>query len=162
MTRLYHHRRNAPSFVAFRPVFAHLRNNCAGASAAEFALVLPVLLTMFFAVIKFGIVFNNNVEIISGARASARVFATSRGSATPWTDGQAAFQSSTPNAATATLAVQVNGAPCSSDGACQTLLTGASGQPISVSASLPCDLSIMGFDFAPGCQLQTHTVERVE
>lgn len=132
-----------------------------GASAVEFALILPVLLTMLFAVIKFGIAINNNIELTSGTRAGARVLAVSRGSATPYSDSLAAFNSSAPNI-TAQVSMTVNGAACSANGTCVTLLTGASGQPVSVTATYSCDLTIGGFNFVPGCQLNSQTTERVE
>jgi Flp pilus assembly protein TadG len=132
-----------------------------GASAVEFALILPVLLTMLFAVIKFGIALNNNIELTSGTRAGARILAVSRGSATPYSDSLAAFNSSAPNI-TAHVTMSVNGAACSANGTCATLLTGASTQPVSVTATYSCDLTIGGINFAPGCQLNSQTTERVE
>jgi Flp pilus assembly protein TadG len=136
--------------------------NHTGASAAEFALILPVLLIALFAIIKFGIVLNNDIEITSGARASARVLAISRGSATPYSDSMTAFNNSAPNITGATIALSVDGTACGADGSCSTLLAGAAGRPVSVTASHSCDLNIMGVDFAPGCQLQSQTTERVE
>ncbi len=136
--------------------------NQTGASAAEFALILPILLVALFAIIKFGIVLNNDIEITSGTRASARVLAISRGSASPYSDSITAFNNSAPNITGATIAMAVNGAACNADGTCATLLADAAGQPVSVTASHSCDLSIMGVDFAPGCQLQSRTTERVE
>ena len=136
--------------------------NPAGASAAEFALILPVLLLALFAIIKFGILLNNNIEITSGARASARVLSISRGSATPYSDGIAAFNNSAPNITSATVTMSVNGASCNADGSCAAMLNSAAGQPVSVTATHSCDLTIVGFDFAPGCQLQSQTTERVE
>jgi Flp pilus assembly protein TadG len=136
--------------------------NHTGASATEFALILPVLLIALFAIIKFGIVLNNDIEITSGARASARVLAISRGSATPYSDSLSAFNNSAPNITGATVTLSVDGTSCGADGSCATLLADAAGQPVSVTASHSCDLSIVGFDFAPGCQLQSETTERVE
>jgi Flp pilus assembly protein TadG len=132
-----------------------------GASALEFALILPVLLTMLFAIVKFVFVINNNIEMTSGTRAGARVLAISRGSATPYTDSVAAFNSSAPNIS-ATVAMSVNGSACSANGTCATLLTSAAGQPVSVSATFPCDLRIGGFNFIPSCNLSAQTTERVE
>ena len=44
----------------------------------EFALVLPVLALILFAVLQFGIVFNNYVTLTDAARAGARRAAVSR------------------------------------------------------------------------------------
>jgi Flp pilus assembly protein TadG len=136
-------------------------NNESGASAAEFAIVLPFLLMAFLTVVKLGITINNYIEINSGTRAGSRVLAISRGSATPYTDSLAAFRNMAPNL-TLTPAMTVNGTGCGSDGACQTLMNTASGAPVIVSASLTCDLTIMGFNFAPGCTLSSQTTERAE
>ena len=132
-----------------------------GASAVEFAIILPVMLMGFFAIIKMGIAINNHIEITSGARAGVRVLAVSRGSATPYRDSTAAFRSSAPNISP-TMTVTVNGTGCGSDSACQTLLKDAAGQPAVFRATTPCNLQIMGVDFAPGCQLASQTTERVE
>jgi|SRR5262245_12226513 len=49
-----------------------------GQSVTEFALVLPILAFLLFAVIQFGIVFNNWVQLTDAARAGARKGAVSR------------------------------------------------------------------------------------
>jgi Flp pilus assembly protein TadG len=43
-----------------------------GQSVTEFALVLPILAFLLFAVIQFGIVFNNWVQLTDATRAGAR------------------------------------------------------------------------------------------
>ena len=130
-----------------------------GASAAEFAIILPVLMLALFAIIKFGIVINNQVQIVAGTRAASRVLAIGRGNANAYSDSLAAFQSSAPNISV-TPTMKINGAVCTAT--CATLLNAASGQPVTVSASKSCDLQIVGIDFAPGCQLTSQTTERAE
>ena len=44
-----------------------------GASLAEFALVLPILLVMLFGIVEFGIAFNRAQAIEAGAREGARL-----------------------------------------------------------------------------------------
>jgi Flp pilus assembly protein TadG len=44
----------------------------------EFALVLPVLLVLLFAIIQFGIVFNRYLDLTDAVRAGARKAAVSR------------------------------------------------------------------------------------
>jgi Flp pilus assembly protein TadG len=138
-----------------------LARDDSGASAAEFALIVPVLLLILFSIIQFGITINNYIQITSGARAGARTLAISRGSATPYQDSVTAFRNSAPNISP-TMTLSVNGTACSSNGACQPLLAAAAGQPAVFRATLPCNLQVMGFDFAPGCQLVSQTTERVE
>ena len=49
-----------------------LIDNQRGASAVEFALVLPVLVIMVFGIIEFGIVFYNKAVITNACREAAR------------------------------------------------------------------------------------------
>ena len=136
-------------------------NDDSGASAAEFAIVIPFLLMAFLTVVKLGITINNYIEINSGTRAGTRVLAISRGSATPYTDSLAAFRSMAPNL-TVTPTMTVNGTACGSDGACQTQLNTASGLPVVVSANLACDLIHHGLQLRPRLHLSSQTTERAE
>ncbi len=49
-----------------------------GQSVTEFALVLPIVAFLLFAVIQFGIVFNNWVQLTDATRAGARKAVVSR------------------------------------------------------------------------------------
>ena len=57
----------------------HRRRGEKGASAVEFALVLPVLLAILFGIIEFGFVFNNQISLNQAVREGARVDAVSPG-----------------------------------------------------------------------------------
>lgn len=46
-----------------------------GASAVEFAIILPILVTIVFAIIEFGIVYNNWIALTHAAREGARLAA---------------------------------------------------------------------------------------
>ena len=54
-----------------------------GQSLTEFALALPILALLLFAVIQFGIVFNNFVTLTDATRAGARKAAVDRQLANP-------------------------------------------------------------------------------
>ncbi len=54
-------------------VTADFRRNESGASLAEFALILPILLIMLFGIVEFGIAFNRAQAIEAGAREGARL-----------------------------------------------------------------------------------------
>ena len=158
-----------------------------GASAVEFALIIPVLLTILFAIIKFGLIFNNYVELANGTRASARQFALARGDSTsgtmgPWTAAVSALKSSAPNLnhAQLTITLQVpagSSSPCASDlasntanvttynASCATALANAAGAPASVTAVYapnPCSFNVMGINILPNCTMSSNTTELVE
>src|SRR5208282_526862 len=46
--------------------------DCSGAAASEFALILPVMLLIFFAIIQFGLTLNNYIELTNAAVSGAR------------------------------------------------------------------------------------------
>ena len=49
-----------------------------GASAVEFALILPILLMLVFAIFEFGIAYNNYISLTHAAREGARLAAVNR------------------------------------------------------------------------------------
>jgi len=46
-----------------------------GASAVEFALILPILIILVFGIVKFGIAYNNYIALTHAAREGARLAA---------------------------------------------------------------------------------------
>ncbi|MGC1375828.1 MAG: TadE/TadG family type IV pilus assembly protein [Anaerolineales bacterium] len=134
-----------------------------GASAVEFALVLPILLTILTAIMAFGITFNNYEQLTDGVREAERVFAISRSSTTPYTLATTALQTGTPGLTFKNIkpTFTVNGAPCASDAGCVTALSGAQGQPSSLTATYACTLAIVGVSL-PACNLSSSTTELVE
>lgn len=127
-----------------------------GANLIEFGLVFPLLLMITLGIMQVGIVYNNWVMLTDGVRAGARVLSISRA---PGTDacalGVAALKKSTPTLTQASLSVTTTvAANC-------TNLT--EGSDATLAATYPCDLTIMGINFAPkGCLLKASTTERVE
>lgn len=53
-----------------------------GASALEFALVIPVLLLLLFGIIEFGVIFQNQLALTHAAREGARMAAVGQWNAT--------------------------------------------------------------------------------
>ena len=53
----------------------NIKKNEKGASAVEFALILPILVLLVFGIIEFGIAFNNYITITHAAREGARLAA---------------------------------------------------------------------------------------
>jgi len=135
-----------------------------GAAAVEFAMLAPVLMSILFGIVTFGLVLNSWVELTNSTRASARQFAISRSSATPYTNATNAIGSSAPDltGSDITMTFKVNGTACATDSACQTALSTAAGGTASVTASYPCNLTVMGINYMPSCTLTAQTSELVE
>jgi Flp pilus assembly protein TadG len=120
-----------------------------GQAMTEFALVLPVLALILFAVIQFGIVFNNYVTLTDATRAGARKAAVSRDDPNRDTDVMAAVRSSASDLDGSKLSVS----PPTS--------TWDSGSDVTVTASYPYSISLLGLVVKSG-RLSSTTTERVE
>jgi Flp pilus assembly protein TadG len=120
-----------------------------GQTMTEFALVLPILALLLFAVIQFGIVFNNYVTLTDATRAGARRAAVSRQD--PYRDSVVmdAVRASATDLDGSKLAV----APPSS--------TWDSGTDVTVTATYPYSISLLGLVVRSG-RLSSTTTERVE
>lgn len=127
-----------------------------GQSLTEFALALPILALLLFAVIQFGIVFNNYVTLTDATRAGARQGAVARRLSNP---------------ALATTTAVVNSAcgkpnpPCNLKGFSASNVTVTSTwQPaadVTVKATYPYQISLLGMVVKSGT-LSSTTTERVE
>ena len=115
----------------------------------EFALVLPVLALILFAVIQFGIVFNNYITLTDATRAGARKAAVSRQDRNRNSDVMTAVRSSACDLTSSKLSVS----PPSS--------TWQSGDDVTVTASYPYSISLLGVVVKSG-SLTSTTTERVE
>jgi Flp pilus assembly protein TadG len=127
-----------------------------GQSLTEFALALPILALLLFAVIQFGITFNNYVTLTDATRAGAR---------------QGAVARRLPNPVSATTTAVVNSAcgkpnpPCNLKGFSASNVTVTSTwQPaadVKVTAIYPYEISLLGMVVKSG-NLSSTTTERVE
>jgi len=120
-----------------------------GQTMTEFALVLPVLALILFAVIQFGIVFNNYITLTDATRAGARKAAVSRQDANRNSDVVTAVRSSASGLTASKLSVP---SPTS---------TWNSGDDVTVTASYPYSISLLGLVVKSG-RLSSTTTERVE
>jgi Flp pilus assembly protein TadG len=120
-----------------------------GQAMTEFALVLPVLALILFAVIQFGIVFNNYITLTDATRAGARKAAVSRDDPNRDADVMAAVRGSATDLDGSKLSVS----PPSS--------TWDSGTDVTVTASYPYSISLLGLVVKSG-RLSSTTTERVE
>ncbi len=124
----------------------HIRDE-AGQSATELALVLPVFFLLLFGVIQFGVLYNNYVTLTDAVRAGARKAAVSRRAADP-------------------VGVTVNAVERSGSGLDGRLTVNvtsawAHGSDVTVEATYPYTIDLMGLVFASG-DLRSRTTERVE
>ena len=119
-----------------------------GQSVTEFALVLPILALLLFAVIQFGITFNNYVTLTDATRAGARKAAIGRQMADPVGGCQAAIRGSATNLSQPDLIPT-----CSS--------TWQPGADVTVTATYPYKISLLGLVVKTG-RLSSTTTERVE
>jgi Flp pilus assembly protein TadG len=120
-----------------------------GQTMTEFALVLPVLALILFAVIQFGIVFNNYVTLTDATRAGARRAAVSRQDPNRSSTVIAAVRNSASDLDSSKLSVP----PPSS--------SWAPGTDVTVTATYPYSISLLGMVVKSG-QLKSTTTERVE
>ena len=126
-----------------------------GQALVEFAFTLPLLLMLLIGIIEAGILLNNWVILTDAVRSGARELAISRA---PGIDGcaqaanrvQAAAIGLTPASIVVTSTVVAS---------CTSLTAGSDA---TVNATYPCDLSILGIDYAPGCTLRATSTVRIE
>jgi Flp pilus assembly protein TadG len=119
-----------------------------GQTMTEFALVLPVLALILFAVIQFGIVFNNYVQLTDATRAGARKAAVSRQVADPVGTAAAAVRATATDLKQGDLNVTVSSTWQPTD-------------DVSVTATYPYSVSLLGMVVKSG-RLSSTTTERVE
>jgi len=114
----------------------------------EFAIVLPVLVLLVFAVIQFGILFNNYVTLTDAARAGARKAAVSRTDPNPVGSTVTQVQNSASDLSQSDLAVTVTS-------------TWAPASDVTVTATYPYSINLLGLVVASG-RLSSKVTERVE
>ncbi len=117
----------------------------------EFALVLPVLALVLFAIVQFGIVFNNYVTLTDATRAGARKGAVARRLSDPAGSCTQAVRDSATDLNGSNLTVS-----CSSSSS-----TWQPGDDVNVTATYPYSISLLGLVVKSG-RLKSTTTERVE
>lgn len=121
-----------------------------GQAAVEFAVVLPLLATMLLALVQGAITLNHYLTLTDAVRAGAR--AASAAAA----NGPAAATAAASQAITdAADGLELTGAPT------VTSSTWSPGDPVTVSASVPYSISILGVTVASGT-FTSRTTQRAE
>jgi Flp pilus assembly protein TadG len=123
-----------------------------GQTMTELALVLPILTVLLFGIVQFGIIFNNYVALTDAARAASRKGAVSRNSSDP----QGACQ-----AAGYAAGVNLNNPGTDFIVTCTPSASWAAGSDVTVTATYPYNVSLLGWVVASGTLTSTMK-ERVE
>jgi len=148
----------------------HARNE-KGQAIIEFAFIMPVLLTLVFGVITFGIALNNYLVLTNATNISAQQLAVSRGQTTdPCNTSTQAFYSAAPNLNQNSLAFSyvLNGSSYSGTSCSSTSTTSGaagnlvSGQTARITVTYPCNLKFFGFNPASGCTLTAQVSEVIQ
>ena len=121
-----------------------------GQAAAEMALVLPILAAILLAIAQFGVLFNNYITLTDATRTGARKAAVSRFSGDQGTAAVAAVRSAASNLTPANLDVSVTSTNWN-----------VPGSDVTVTATYPYDLNILGWVIQSGTLTST-TKERLE
>jgi Flp pilus assembly protein TadG len=124
------------------------RRNERGQTLTEFALVLPLVALLLFGIIQFGIVFHQYVTLTDAVRAGARQGAVGRHSSDPSGAAEDRVRESAADLDQSELSVSVSS-------------TWEQGDDVTVSATYPYDISLLGFVVKSG-NLTSTTTERVE
>lgn len=147
-----------------------------GQAMVEFALTLPVILTLLVAIIVLGVVFNNYLTLTNATTAGAQQLSISRGqSSDPCATTSQTVQTAAPNLSSGlsysiafgttsgtppviTYGSSFTGTSCTS--AAADLV---SGNTAKVTVTYPCSLLIYGINYAPsGCTLSAQTAELIQ
>jgi Flp pilus assembly protein TadG len=146
-----------------RSLFCCTLKNDEGVSAIEFAIISPVMIMIMTGIFQFGVAMNHYLNLTNAAAQGALTLALSRGTTTPYTSTRAAITAAAPNLVPAqtTVTVKINGVACTTDATCSAALV--AGLPALVKATYPCNLTVMGHNYAPsGCNLNAQTTQMVQ
>ena len=146
-----------------RSLFCCMSKNSEGVSAIEFAIISPVLLMIVTGIFQFSVAMNQYMSLTNAVAQGALTLALSRGTATPYGSTTTAIGAAAPGLASAqtTITVKINGTACTSDATCLPLMV--AGQSAVVKATYPCNLTVMGHNYAPnGCNLSAQTAQMIQ
>ncbi len=133
-----------------------------GVSAIEFAIVAPAVLTIGIGMLKFGIAMTHYMLLNNAAAQGALTLALARGTAAPYTSTGTAITNAAPSLASASITktTTINGTACTTDTGCASAMV--AGQTASVTLAYPCDLTVMGINFKPGCTLSAKSSQMIQ
>jgi Flp pilus assembly protein TadG len=120
-------------------------------------MVLPFLLIVVLGIFRFGITFSNYIVLTDAVRSGARQLVISR---SPGQDSCKSGIARLKSVAASSLDTTKITVPTPIVTTSCTALVVSS--DATMSASYPCDLNILGINFAPSCVLTAKVTERVE
>jgi Flp pilus assembly protein TadG len=143
---------------------ARLVSNQDGVALIEFAIAFPVLLIVLFGICRFGIALNNQLTLTQAVGTGAQYLQQIRtNTSDPCADTFAKITNAAPylTSSSITVTVTMNGTtPSQSGNTCSGAQTNlVQGAPVTVAATYPCNLSVYGINFAPGCALHAQVTE---
>jgi Flp pilus assembly protein TadG len=137
-------------------VIRNVKHDERGQAVTEFAVILPVLLLVLFAIFQFGVIFNNYIQVSSAAREGARKGVVSRNAGSCVTvDGMTytAAKNAAPGLNLTTSQVTVS-RTCTNNAY-------APGTDLTVTVTYPWSVSLLGQVVASG-NMSSATTMRVE
>ena len=141
-----------------------------GQAMIEFALVLPFLLLLVAGIVKFGILYNHYVTLTDAVRVGSRELALGRG----LNGAEGSTQDPCLRAVNRTISAAAPGVQLTPAQVTVTLLTPdacpsgptpanmVQGDEAKIEAVYPCDLTVIGINFFPGCKLHASASEAIE
>jgi Flp pilus assembly protein TadG len=124
-----------------------------GQALVEFAMVLPLLALLLFAIVQFGIVYNNYISLTDAVRAGARKAAVSR--QTTDSGGPVGVTKQAVIDAGSDISISAGDVTVSTPGGWNP------GEDVSVTATHPYSINLFGVVVASG-NLSSTTTERIE
>jgi Flp pilus assembly protein TadG len=136
-----------------------------GQAVVEFALVVPFLSTLLFSLVGFGVIYNQHIELTSGAASAVHLLSISRGQTTdPCSTTSQAVYAAAPGLVQKSFgfSYSLNGQAYTGT-SCKGAETNlVAGQTVQLTVTYPCGLTVMGHTFLPACQLTSNVEERVQ
>jgi Flp pilus assembly protein TadG len=151
-----------------RQMLAHARDE-RGQALLEFALILPLLLTLLLGIVMFGIVFNQYLTLTNATATGAQLLSISRGQTTdPCQTTSQAVYAAAPTLTQANLkfTIVLNGTTVANNVATPSCSTGGqylvASRSAQVTVTYPCTLKFFGFNPPSNCILTAQTTEIVQ
>jgi Flp pilus assembly protein TadG len=136
-----------------------------GQAVVEFALVIPLLMLLLMGIFRCGVIYNNYIQLTNAVDVGARQLAEERGQTSPCTDAAGAADNVAAGLTTSSMTLSMSQEGASpyvypaETGSCPSLVAG---DYSTMSGTYPCNLSIMGVNFDPGCTLTASATEIVQ